>query len=55
MIEFLTLKVEPFVNMLSDGVPVFKLIANILVAIILEPINNFVNGVIQKTRNKIKV
>ena len=25
MIEFLTLKVEPFVNMLSDGVPVFKL------------------------------
>tara|TARA_X000000368_G_scaffold353721_1_gene294951 strand:+ start:826 stop:3423 length:2598 start_codon:yes stop_codon:yes gene_type:complete len=55
MIEFLTLKVEPFVNMLSDGVPVFKLIANILVAIILEPINNFVNGVIQKTRNKINV
>ncbi len=55
MIEFLTLKVEPFVNILSDGVPVFKLLANILVAIILEPINNLVNRVIQKARNKIQV
>ena len=53
IIEYLTLKIEPFVNILSSGVPVFTLLANILVAIILEPINNFVNKLIDKTRIKI--
>ena len=53
IIEFLTLKIEPFVNILSTGIPVFTLLANILVAIILEPINNFVNKLIDKTRVKI--
>jgi len=55
VIEYLTIKIEPFVNILSNGVPVFKLLANISVAIILDPINKFINRIIQKMRNKIHV
>ena len=42
--EFFVLMIEPYVDEFSGGVPVFKLVMNILLAISLDPAEKFIRS-----------